>query len=108
MRATPSEKIETIRLVEGSNLGVKRTLAELGVARSTFYRWYQAYSEHGEMGLAEKEPGRRRFWNRIPEAERERVVVIALERPELTPREWPGTSRTCTACSSRNRVSTGS
>lgn len=87
MRATPSEKIETIRLVEGSSLGVKRTLAELGIARSTFYRWYQAYSEQGESGLREKEPGRRCFWNRIPEVERERVVAIALARPELTPRE---------------------
>ena len=29
MKATPTEKMETIRLVEGSSLGVKRTLAEL-------------------------------------------------------------------------------
>lgn len=87
MRATFSEKLETIRLVEGSILGAKRTLAELGVPRSTFYRWYQAYIEHGESGLSEKEPRRRCFWNRIPEVERERVVAIALERPELTPRE---------------------
>jgi putative transposase len=87
VRATASEKLETIRLVEGSSLGVKPTLSELGVPRSTFYRWYQAYAAHGESGLSEKEPRKRRFWNRIPEAERERVVAIALERPELTPRE---------------------
>jgi transposase InsO family protein len=30
---------------------------------------------------------RRRFWNRIPEGERERVVELAVEKPELSPRE---------------------
>jgi transposase InsO family protein len=73
--------------VEGSSLGVKRTLAELDVPRSTFYRWYQAYGEHGPDGLAEPDPSRRCFWNRIPTAEREQVVEIALAKPELTPRE---------------------
>lgn len=87
MRATPAEKLETIRLVEGSSLGVKRTLAELDVPRSTFYRWYQAYSERGADGLAEPDPKRRSFWNRIPQAERDQVVEIALAKPELTPRE---------------------
>jgi putative transposase len=87
VKATPAEKMETIRLVEGSELGVKRTLAELGVPRSTFYRWYAAYSERGYDGLSEKEPRSRGFWNRIPDAERETVVEVALKHPELTPRE---------------------
>ncbi len=87
MRATPAEKLETIRLVEGSSLGVKRTLAELDVPRSTFYRWYQAYSERGPDALAEPDPRRRCFWNRIPQVERDQVVEIALAKPELTPRE---------------------
>ena len=87
MRATPAEKLETIRLVEGSDLSVRRTLEELQVARSTFYRWYRAYEEEGYAGLGDREPERRRFWNRIPEAEREKVVETALARPELSPRE---------------------
>jgi transposase-like protein len=37
MRYTQSEKMEIIHLVERSELPVKHTLAELGVARSTFY-----------------------------------------------------------------------
>ena len=86
MKATPSEKQETIRLVEGSDLGVKRTLAELGVPRSTFYRWYAAYAEHGFEGLADK-PRSQKFWNRIPEGERQKVLEVALQCPELTPRE---------------------
>ena len=40
MRYTPSEKMEIIRLVEASDLSVKKTLQELDVPRSTFYRWY--------------------------------------------------------------------
>jgi len=87
VRATPAEKLETIRLVEGSSLGVKRTLAELDVPRSTFYRWYRAYVERGPEALAEPDPKRRCFWNRIPQAERDQVVEVALARPELTPRE---------------------
>ena len=43
MRYPASEKLEIIRLVEGSHLPVKRTLEKLGVARPTFYRWYDLY-----------------------------------------------------------------
>ena len=40
MRLSQAEKMEIIRIVEGSKLSVRRTLRELGVGRSTFYRWY--------------------------------------------------------------------
>lgn len=40
MRYPASEKLEIIRLVEKSHLLAKRTLDRLGVARPTFYRWY--------------------------------------------------------------------
>ena len=79
MRAAPEEKLETIRLVEGSSLGVRRTLAELDIPRSTFYRWYEAYSERGPDGLAAPEPARRCFWNRIPQAERDLIKAWILE-----------------------------
>ncbi len=87
MRFSQAEKMEIIRLVEGSALPVKRTLRELGVPRSSFYRWYARYAEAGYDGLASQPPNVRRFWNRIPESERQRVVEVALEKPELTPRE---------------------
>ena len=87
MRASRAEKMETIRLVEGSQLSVKQTLAELDVPRSSFYRWYRAFLEDGYDGLAVKPSVRKRFWNRIPEPERQRVVERALEKPEFSPRE---------------------
>ena len=41
MRHTAAEKYEIIRLVEDSDLPVRRTLRELQVNRSTFYVWYR-------------------------------------------------------------------
>ncbi len=87
MRYSQSEKMEIIRLVEGSDAPVSRVLAELGVARRTFYSWYRRYREKGFTGLANESPNVRRHWNKIPEEERQRVVEVALDNPELTPRE---------------------
>jgi len=87
MRRSASEKLEIIKIVEGSELGVKRSLEELGINRSTFYEWYRNYLNHGFEGLKPKIPVRKTFWNKIPETERSKVVEFALERPELSPRE---------------------
>ena len=87
MRYTQSEKYETIRLVEGSELPVKQTLRELDIPSSTFYDWYGRYHENGLDGLADAEPHTKRFWNRIPDEERERVKDIALDLTEKSPRE---------------------
>tara|TARA_B100001079_G_C16370415_1_gene497150 strand:+ start:527 stop:1528 length:1002 start_codon:yes stop_codon:yes gene_type:complete len=87
MRYNQGEKMEIIRTVEDSELSVRRTLIELDIPRSTFYTWYRNYLEHGYDGLADRRPGPRRFWNRIPDCEKEKVVQIALDRPELTSRE---------------------
>jgi putative transposase len=87
MRYGQGQKLELIKLVEGSKLSVKGTLKELGINRSTFYGWYQKYLEQGYDGLANSYRRPKQFWNQIPAGERQRVVATALERPELTPRE---------------------
>ena len=38
---------EIIRLVEQSHVGVRPTLAELGIPKTTFYRWYDRYLAFG-------------------------------------------------------------
>jgi transposase InsO family protein len=86
VRLGAAEKLEVIRLVEGSELSARRTLRELGVPRSTFYAWYRRYAEAGEVGLQAHDRGRR-HWNRIPESVRHQVVETALEHTELSPRE---------------------
>jgi len=87
VRYTQSEKLEIIRLVEESDLPAKRTLTQLDVNKSTFYEWYRRYRNDGAPGLAPQPSQRRRFWNRIPDHERERLVEVALEKPELSARE---------------------
>lgn len=86
-RTSASEKYEIIRLVEGSALPVKQTLAEIGVPRSTFYRWYEQYQREGMDGLTDRSSQPRQFWNRIPDTVRDQVVQIALAHAEMSPRE---------------------
>jgi len=77
MRYSQSEKMEIIRMVEESNLSVKKTLEEMDVPRSSFYDWYKRYQERGYEGLRTKSRRPNQFWNAIPEWEKERVVEIA-------------------------------
>jgi len=87
MRYPATEKLEIIRLVEGAHLPIKRVLEKLGVSRPTFYRWYDLYRRFGEAGLADRRSAPGRVWNRVPDTVRGQVVELALERPELSPRE---------------------
>ena len=95
MRRTTGEKVELIRLVEGSDLSVRQTLRELRLNRSTFYAWYRRYTQRGRAGLEPQPGARRRVWNRIPPRVRQRVVDAALADPEQSPRElaWHFTDR---------------
>jgi putative transposase len=87
MRHSQEEKMEIIRLVEESELPVRQTLLELDVSRTSFYEWYARYCDGGYDALAARKPQARRFWNRIPDLERRRVVKTALARPEDSPRQ---------------------
>jgi putative transposase len=87
MRYPASEKLEIIRLVEQSHLSVRQTLEKIGIPRATFYRWYDRYQTDGPEALEERSPRPRRVWNRVPDDVRERIVQLALEEPELSPRE---------------------
>ena len=87
MRYPASEKFEIIRIVEQSHLPVKRTLDMLGIPRTTFYGWYDRYQSGGPEALEDKPSRPSRVWNRIPDEIRDRVVRLALDKPELSPRE---------------------
>ena len=87
MKNSPGEKHEIIRMVEGSSLGVRRTLRQIGVSKSTFYEWYRRYLEDSLEGLKDRTRCPRQFWNRIPESERQSIVELALEHPELSCRQ---------------------
>ena len=87
MRYRASEKREIIDLVERSSLPVRRTLDRLGIPKSTFYGWYERYREGGDTALEDTRPSGGKAWNRLPETRRQSIVKLALERPELSPRE---------------------
>jgi len=87
MRYPASEKAEIIELVEQSHLPAKRTLDKLGIPRATFYRWYDRYRAGGPEALADHRSRPDRVWNRIPDDVRGQIIDMALEVPELSPRE---------------------
>ncbi len=87
MRYPASEKLEIIRLVEESSLSVRHTLAQIGIPKSTFYAWYDRYAAGGLDALEDHRPKPRRVWNRIPDDVRQRIVELALDEPDLSPRE---------------------
>jgi transposase InsO family protein len=73
--------------VEQSHLPVRRTLEKLGIPRPTFYRWYDLYQSGGLKALEDRPSRPSRVWNRIPDEVREKVLQLALDEPELSPRE---------------------
>ena len=87
MRYPAAEKLEIIRLVEQSHLPARRVLEQIGIPRSTFYRWCDLYQTGGPEALDDRSPRPDRVWNRIPDDVGARIVTLALDEPELSPRE---------------------
>jgi transposase-like protein len=87
MRYPAFEKLEIIRLVEGSHLSDRVTLAKLGIPRTTLYRWYDHYLQRGEAGLQDQSPKPKHVWNRVPDEVKRKVVDFALQETEPSPRE---------------------
>src|SRR5437762_13013200 len=86
MRYSASEKFEIIELVEQSSLSIPRTLAPIGIPRSTFYDWYSRYQEGGIEALADGKPRPRRSWNKIPDKIETAIVHLTIEEPDRSPR----------------------
>ncbi len=78
MRYPASEKLEIIRIVEQSHLPAKRTLDQLGIARRTFYRWYDRYLEGGPEALEDRPSAPSRVWNRIPREIHDQIIELAV------------------------------
>ncbi|WP_422062356.1 IS3 family transposase [Sphingopyxis sp.] len=87
MRYPASEKLEIIRIVEQSHLPTRHTLDQLGIARRTFYRWYDRFLEGGPEALEDRPSAPSRVWNRIGDDIQDQIVEMALDYSELSPRE---------------------
>ena len=83
----PERKREVIELVRRSPVAKKETLAELGLSPSTFYRWQQRYRSEGEAGLVDRRPQPATIWNRLRPEEEQRILTVALQEPDHSPRE---------------------
>ena len=81
------KKCELIELVRRSPQPKRTTIADLGLSRSTFYRWQHRYREQGEAGLADRKPDPAAVWNRLRPQEKTAIVETALQQPDLSPRE---------------------
>ena len=62
----------------------REALVELGVSRSTYYRWRQA---EPSQGLWLDSGGERRPWNRLTPEEDARILAAARESPGLSSRQ---------------------
>jgi putative transposase len=74
---SPAEKAEIVNHVESQSGRRRKVLMELGIPRSTYYRW--------RKGPGKRE--RRTPWNRITPNEERRVLAVASEYPELFSRQ---------------------
>jgi len=75
--------IKKVELKEGHRANM---LDDLGIPRSTYYKWRRTYDENGLSGLAKTKPRAHHIWNRLTDKERERVLEIARLHPELPSR----------------------
>ena len=89
MRYPASEKLEIIRLVEQSHLGVGSTLDKLGIPKTTFYRWYDRFLAFGDAGLEDRNSSPGRVWNRIPDDVRGQIIDLALDHLDTRGQEMP-------------------
>jgi len=76
---TGEQKREVLALVVQSPHTIAATLAEIGVPKSTFYRWRSHWQSEGRPARAP--------WNQLRPQEREAIVVEALCQPHLGCRE---------------------
>ena len=78
------EKTEVLARVASSFLPKRKALGELGVARSTYYRWLRRKEQ---QGLEDDTGGGKPPWNRLTSREVDNVLSAAREMPELSCRQ---------------------
>jgi len=78
------EKAEVLEKVAASPLPTRQALRELGVPKSTYYRW-RARSR--APSRSQDSPGRRVPWNRLAGDEKRTVLRIARASPEWSSRQ---------------------
>jgi putative transposase len=78
------EKREILAQVAGSGLPCRRALAQLGVAKSSYYRWLRRQSEGR---LQDERGGSATPWNKLRSEEEWEILAQARASPELSARQ---------------------
>ena len=78
------EKSEILALVADSGLPRRRALAQLGLPRSTYYRWLERQIE---QRLQDKKGGTSTPWNKLRPEEEAKILAQARASPELSARQ---------------------
>ena len=107
MRYPASEKLEIIRLVEQSHLGVGSTLDKLGIPKTTFYRWYDRFPAFGDAGLEDRNSSPGRVWTGSRMMSGGRSSISPWRRRNCRPGNWPSGLPTPGATLSRKPRFTG-
>ncbi len=78
------EKAEVVTKVSSSPLPKRKVLRELGIPKSTYYRWLR---RQNQQGLEDRPGGDQPPWNRLTIQEERSVLLSAREMPELSCRQ---------------------
>ena len=78
------EKAEVLARVASSSMPKREVLSELGVPRSTYYRWLRGRKQ---QGLEDHAGGGKPPRNRLTSREVDHVLSAARKMPELSPRQ---------------------
>jgi putative transposase len=73
-----------LALVTESGLPHRRALAQLGLAKSTYYRWLR---RQAEGSLEDKRGGSPTPWNKLSPEEEHRILMLARTSPEFSSRQ---------------------
>ena len=80
------QREDLIKKVELQDGRRAKVLDDLGIPRSTYYKWRRSYDEDGMPGLEGIKPIARRLWNMLADTEIKKVLEIARLHPELSSR----------------------
>jgi len=75
---SPAEKVSVFNQVESQSRGKRRALKDLGIPKSTYYRWRRGKPDNDK---------RRKSWNHITPNEERRILAVAREFPDLSCRQ---------------------
>lgn len=82
-----NEKMEFIRLIEGSDLNISVALGRFDVPRSTYYRWKRKLRTMGINGLQDNKPLLLMAWNSLTPEQVDKILEYATLYPEYSSRE---------------------